>query len=231
MDMTVPTVVPEKIDRELHVSDTGIAALMKREGFKTKPYWDVNGWSIGFGDHAFHGVPLGRDHANPPKVEISEKEAKEMLRARLASHYEPLIKRKLTKPVTQDQFDALVSVAYNSEAAGRRLAGRLDSGETLTEADFRASGTVHGQPVDALQQRRAAEYAQFVSAPSPGRNATPMNALTTATRATSAPVVVAPNVTTISQNGGGGVPMIMPQPIQPRNPDNTIRAIISTNNF
>lgn len=223
VDLTPPSSV-EKAGAQ-HVSESGIAALKQREGVRKTPYWDVNGWAIGYGDHTYKGQPLGADQNTVPPVKLSDAEASEMLRKRLQEHYEPIIRRALGgKGVSQSQFDALVSVAYNSEAAGRNLARRLAAGENLSIGDFQASGTVGGKRNAHLQARRAAEFDQYTS---DSRNAVPIAALAAADRGKPpAPVVVQTNV---SNGGSGGSVPIIPIPMVTENPDASVRGIRSVN--
>ena len=216
---------------QMHVSEEGIAKLKKREGVRREPYWDVNGWAIGFGDHEYNGAPLGTNHAKKPNVKLSKTEADDAIRRRLQTHYEPIVRKNLgAKSVSQNEFDALVSVAYNSEAAGARLARRTSSGEILKKEDFLASGTVHGVRVAELQTRRAAEYAQFVSVPSAGRAAAPMAALSARAESNKGITVVNAPVTQIAQGGGStGMNPLVIQPISVNNPDPMVRAIRSVN--
>jgi GH24 family phage-related lysozyme (muramidase) len=221
---TSPVKVPAT---QMQVSDEGIAKLKKREGIRKEPYWDVTGWAIGFGDHEFRGQTLGTDRSRKPNVKMTDGEADAALRHRVATHYAPLIRRNLgTKQVNQNEFDALVSVAYNSEAAGARLARRSAHGDVLKKEDFTASGTVHGKPVAELQARRGAEFEQFTS---PGRASSPVQALTAANRAAQQSLTVnAPVVTTVASNSGQA-PVVVPVPMTAENPDQTVRALRSAN--
>ena len=214
---------------QMHVSEEGIAKLKTREGVRRDPYWDVTGWAIGYGDHEYQGKPLGNDRSQKPNVRLTETEAEDALRRRLQTHYEPIVRKNLgSKSVPQNEFDALVSVAYNSEAAAARLSRRAASGETLKKEDFLASGTVHGKRVPELQARRAAEYAQFVSG---GRAAAPMAALTARASSGGNTTVVNAPVTQIAQGGGGsaGGANIVLQPMTVSNPDPMVRALRSVN--
>lgn len=218
----------DNISQSMHMSDAGLAKLQQREGFRREPYWDVNGWAIGFGDHTYKGVSLGSDRSKKPNITISDVDAKAMLKAHVAKEYEPVVKRQLKGNVNQQQFDALVSVAYNSPRAASRLASRVSKGESLSEADFTASGTVGGQKDKNLVNRRRAEFAQFVSG---DRAAAPVMALTAA-QDKGAPTVVAPT-TVISRNDGGGNNggIMIPSPMTTEDPNASVRAMRGVNAF
>ena len=62
---------------------------------------------------------------------MSEAEADRTLREMLPEYYIP-IRRSLEVPITQDQFDALVSRAWNEGAAGKTILAAVD----LLNADF-----------------------------------------------------------------------------------------------
>jgi len=216
----------------MHVSNAGLDKIKKREGFRSDRYWDVNGWAIGYGDHEYHGHPLGNDRTKKPAVKITEQEATSMLRGRVMAHYEPIIAKALgTKPVSQEQFDSLVSVAYNSEFGGRKLARRVAKGETLKQSDFLESATVGGKPNALLQQRRKGEYADFVAQPSPRRNAETVQALTDATNTEHG----SGGIAIIPMTGGGQKPAppstntIIPMPMTTQNPDASVQRMRSAN--
>jgi len=223
-----PPAAPQSPERaqpeQMHVSDAGLDKLTKREGFTAEPKWDVNGWSIGFGDHSYNGMPLGSDKNQKPDVKIDREQAKQMLRDRLTSKYEPIVRSQLTKSVSQNQFDSLVSVAYNSEAAGKRLAQRLNRGENLQAKDFLASGTIHGMKDAGLQKRRGSEFAQFTS---PDRDARPMLSATNASN-TGHAGVIAPTVVVAGGKGGQST-VFIPMPLSADNPNPVVRAIRDAN--
>ena len=227
----LPKNTPQAVN-DLHVSQAGLNMIAKREGLPKdgKPYWDVTGWAIGYGDHTYKGMPLGNDPAKRPNITITPKEAEAMLIQRLRTHYEPLVKRNLSKPIPQNQFDALVSVAWNSEAAGAKLAKQVDAGQTLKREDFTRSGTVKGQPFQPLIARREGEFAQFASVPVATRAAAPVWKETQQVVAgqAMAPVIMAANM-------GGERTVVVnktipaPVPIRPRGDNRMVDAIQSMN--
>ena len=95
----------------MKVSEKGIVFIKREEGSRAKPYLcPGEEATIGFGSTYY---PSGRkvtlaDHP------ITEAQADEMMRHILAKDFEPPINAALKGvTVTQGQFDALVSLAYN----------------------------------------------------------------------------------------------------------------------
>ncbi len=141
--------------KNLHVSEDGIKRITTREGIATKAYWDVNGWAIGMGLHTYKGKPVVEGQQETKEDVIKES------RAQIDGRYGDIIRKNLTVPVTQNQFDAMVSVAWNSEAAGKNLAKRVSAGKPITADYLRKSATVKGKENAHLVERRAGEFAQF----------------------------------------------------------------------
>lgn len=93
----------------MKTSDKGLALIKSFEGFSAKPYLCPAGVpTIGYGATYY---PDGRRVTMQDKP-VSEADATDMLRSMLAS-YEAGVSRYVLVPVTQGQFDALVSFAYN----------------------------------------------------------------------------------------------------------------------
>ncbi len=99
---------------ELSLSQKGIDFLKQKEGFKNMPYEDgkrnkngyILGYSIGYG-HYFAASALP-NFKNGITMEVAE----ELLK-RDIKKFENVIKRHVKVPLTQSQFDALVSLVYN----------------------------------------------------------------------------------------------------------------------
>lgn len=90
----------------MRVSTAGLAKIEAREGFRATPYQDGAGvWTIGIGETA--GVT-----ASTPPIDYATAKARflELVRVEYAGPVSKLIGHA---PTTQDQFDAMVSLAYN----------------------------------------------------------------------------------------------------------------------
>ncbi len=216
---------------KLHMSNDGIAKLKSnvREGVRLEPYWDVNGWAIGYGDHEFQGQSLGNDKQHKPAIKITAAEADQQLRAHLP-YYEGVVRGQLKgKSVSQNQFDSLVSVSYNNPKAGQNLARRVAAGEKLTAQDFLVSATVKGQKNAGLEARRSDEFAQFrgpvlASSPSPLRAAAPLATPASIGQSTQVIMAPAPQVNVMPAPVIASR-QIVPIPIAPRTDNPTLAAL------
>jgi lysozyme len=137
------------------LSDAGLALIKQFEGLSLKAYLcPARVWTIGYG--TTRGVKPGQV--------ISEEEAEAMLRADVARFAQGVAER-LQVPVTQGQFDALVSLAYNIGLAafGKSTLLRLlnDSKYALAAAQFPRWNKAKGRVLPGLTKRRAAERAMF----------------------------------------------------------------------
>ncbi len=142
------------------LSSTGFALVRKFEGFRAEATaLPEGGWVVGYGH-----VRVG--DAGAP---LSKNEATELLTLDLAP-VEQLVNAKVTAPIKQSQFDALVSFAFSvGEGAfvQSQVLRRVNSGENVAAAcalDAWRKAEVEGevQIVEALVRRRAAEKALFL---------------------------------------------------------------------
>lgn len=91
-------------------SKKGIEFIASFEGFESKPYRDSAGIpTIGYG---FTYYPNGKKVTMQDKP-ITKAEALEIM-AKVLPNYEKIVNRKVKVPLTQNQFDALVSHTYNT---------------------------------------------------------------------------------------------------------------------
>lgn len=152
------------------ISATGLALIQELEGFQADPkLLPTGGWVVGY-SHV-------RDAAAGEAV--NENEAAELLASDLVS-YETLVNTLVTQPLTQVQFDALVSFAFSIGAAAfgkSQVLRRVNANDYVSAAcamDAWRKSDVGGElvVVDALVRRRAVEKALFlkglasISAPS-----------------------------------------------------------------
>lgn len=94
----------------MRISNKGIALIKRFEGFFSKPYKDPIGIpTIGYG---FTYYLPSRIKVTLQDKPITEQQATEMLKEVLKG-YESDVLRLVKKPLTQNQFDALVSFTYN----------------------------------------------------------------------------------------------------------------------
>jgi lysozyme len=140
----------------LTLSPTGLALIQSFEGLRLRAYRDATGIpTIGYG--STRGVRLG--------MVITPEQATARLREDVADA-EAAVRRLVTVPITQGQFDALVSFTYNLGAGNLAKSTLL---ELLNLADYAGAANqfprwikAGGKNLRGLVRRRAAERALFL---------------------------------------------------------------------
>lgn len=237
-----PPATPQKIKGATDIDARGVAFIQQHEGgFVAHPYEDPKGsghYAIGYGSHTFKGQDVTALYKANPKFTITKAEADADMTKRLRNEFVPVVRKSLKRPVSQDEFNTLVSIAWNRGIGAyqkdKAFLDKVNNGEALpSSGDFtRAHGTkLSGQDLKGIEKRRRDEFVQYSTGFNRNRDATTVAALTAATQPTQAPPMIVAPTTNIQHGGGGAMPPLMPMPIQARNPDDRIRAIISTNNF
>ncbi len=153
---------------DLKLSAAGLNLIKSYEGFSAYAYWDNYQWTIGYGTQCKEGeYPNG----------ITEAQAAQLLLEELAYHerYVHIFLIENRIPVTQKQFDALVSLTYNlgdlwhnSKYGDFELKTILINGAEKSNPDAIRSGfgrfcKAGGQVLPGLVKRRAAEAEMFIS--------------------------------------------------------------------
>jgi lysozyme len=136
------------------MSAEGRRRLIKREGCILKAYKDSVGvWTIGVGHTASAGPPIPI-----PGLTITAAEADEML-TRDLRQYETPIERALKVPVSQNEFDALVSICFNvgPKFGSSTCIKRLNAGDRKGAAE---AIMLWNKPPEIIGRRRT-EYEQF----------------------------------------------------------------------
>lgn len=139
-------------------SDQGVDLIKRFEGCRLQAYRCPAGvWTIGFG-HTGTDVTEGQ--------RITAEEADRLLREDLA-HIERRVRQLVTAPLTQNQFDAIVSFAYN---VGLGALERSTLLKRLNTQDHRAAAAqfglwtkASGRELPGLVRRRRAERDLFLS--------------------------------------------------------------------
>jgi lysozyme len=106
----------------MRISDKGLSFIKRYEGRFLKAYYCPAGvLTIGYGHTNLSGVK--------PKVypgmTITAEQADQILRDTLAAVYEPAVQRNVKVPLTQHQYDALVSFVYNVGEGNFKKSGVL----------------------------------------------------------------------------------------------------------
>jgi lysozyme len=141
----------------LRVSDKGIKIIKQHEGCKLKAYLDGGGvWTIGYG------------HIETAKqgMVITQEEAERLFNKDVQT-FASGVARLIKVPVTQNQFDALVSLAYNIGLNGLSTSTLL---KKLNAKDYKAAAEQflnwkfdNGKFVQGLLNRRHEERKLFLA--------------------------------------------------------------------
>ena len=147
---------PVNPNRALRISNAGLALIKRFEGFCAKVYHCPAGVpTIGYG----HVIKRGETFKP-----LSDAEATELLRAD-AAIAERAVQRLITAPLTQNQFDALVSFTFNlGEGALERSGLRqlINVGQfAKVPSELNRWVFAKGKKLPGLITRRAAEGAMF----------------------------------------------------------------------
>jgi len=96
-------------NKDMHLSTNGLKIIKTFEGLRLTAYRDVAGvWTIGYGSTHYHdGKPV-----RPGDKLASEVQADALFRNTLGP-YEEAVNEHVKVPISQNQFDALVSFCYN----------------------------------------------------------------------------------------------------------------------
>lgn len=149
----------------MKTSPDGIDLIKRFEGCRLTAYADpaTHGepYTIGYGTTSSAGV--GKISKG---MSITQAQAESML-IRSLEAYEQAVMRALTRPPTQHQFDAMVSLAYNigpGAFAGSSVAGRFNKGDVPGAADaFLMWNKAGGRVMQGLVNRRADERRLFLT--------------------------------------------------------------------
>lgn len=142
----------------MNISQAGIELIKKFEGCKLEAYLCPAGIpTIGVG-HTGKDVRLG--------MTITEEEADRLLRSDL-DRFERAVNQYVGQPITQGQFDALVSFAFNLGSEALRnstLLRKLNDGDDVGASDeFGRWTKAGGRVLPGLVARREAEREMFLS--------------------------------------------------------------------
>jgi lysozyme len=142
----------------MNISDEGIALIKRFEGCRYETYLDMGGVpTIGYGSTG-PDVQMG--------MQIDEAEAERLLRKDLETA-EKCVNNCVRVPITQPQFDSLVSFTFNvgCGALGKStLLKHLNDGQDdLAAREFVRWNKVRGKIIAGLTKRREAERDLFLS--------------------------------------------------------------------
>lgn len=142
----------------MKTSQKGLDLIKEYEGLRLNAYLcPAKVWTIGYGHTSAAGAPAVRRG-----MKITKARAEEILRADLAK-YEAGVLAAVSVPITQGQFDALVSFAYNCGVGALRkstLLKRVNAKQfDRVPAEFMKWTRGGGKELPGLVRRRRAECA------------------------------------------------------------------------
>jgi lysozyme len=154
----------------MKLSENGLKLIKTFEGLRLTAYKDVVGvWTIGYGSTRYHDGKRVR----PGDKLASEVQADALFRNTLGQ-YENAVNQFVKAPITQNQFDALVSFTYNEGTGALKKSTLLvklnEKNYTDAAAHFLAWDKITdpktGKKVvcDTLVQRRKEESQLFLTA-------------------------------------------------------------------
>ena len=147
---------------QMAVSPFGVDLICGFEGKRLTAYDDgVGVWTIGFGTTVYpNSIKVKKGDA------CTEAQAKAYM-AHDLKKFESAVNNAVTVPLSQNQFDALVSLAYNigtNAFSGSTLVKKLNSNDFRGAADqFDVWVNAGGKRTQGLVNRRGKEKALFLS--------------------------------------------------------------------
>lgn len=146
----------------LVINEQGLDVIRRSEGLRLDAYYLAGQWLIGYG------------HAGTAKVgmTITEDDANRLLISDVRAA-EEAVRRLVSVRINENEFSALVSLAYNLGPAAfskTLVLRRLNEGDRAGAADafrYLVAASINGERVvlDALKRRRAAERVLFLTPP------------------------------------------------------------------
>ena len=146
---------------EMHVSPSGVDLICNFEGLRLKAYDDgVGVWTIGFGTTKYpNGIRVKKGDT------CTLDQAKAYMQNDLKS-FEQTVNNTVKVPLNQNQFDALVSLAYNigtNAFSKSTLVKKLNANDIRGAADqFDLWVNAGGERMQGLVNRRTVEKALFL---------------------------------------------------------------------
>ena len=147
------------------INKAGIGLIKEFEGFRSEAYLDKLAnpalWTIGYGTTERAGVGI----VPRAGMEITEKQATEYLQ-KTVDKFAGQVLAVLKRPATDNQFAAMVSLAYNigpSAFARSSVLKRFNEGKIQSAADaFLLWNKAGGKVLRGLERRRARERELFL---------------------------------------------------------------------
>lgn len=151
LDQVIGTVTSSGDIADMQTSQNMLDMLKRRERLVLAPYnLGDGGWTIGYGHFAKSRAALP-DSITPAQAET-------MFAQDVADRAEKWVKLYVTVPLTQYQFDALVSIAFNmSPQSFKKFAAEVNAGNGIDAIAQQSVAWVAPQFTNGIQNRRDAE--------------------------------------------------------------------------
>lgn len=140
--------------------------IAARESFSASPYWDVNGYAIGYGNHYYEDGSSVTGDDDP----ISQSRAYQLLQFYTGQNA-AAIAAQLTVPQNSNQLAALTSIRYNCGTITTTLLNLINSGAdpgTVADQIQVTCTTAGGIPNSDLAERRILEAELYTTPPGSG---------------------------------------------------------------
>ena len=151
------------VDERMKISEKGLSMIERFEGCLLKASNKLDGvWTIGYGQTgSYYGKRVRRGMTTTKAL------AHAWLRDHSIKTYEDAVTQAVKVPINQNQFDALVSFAYNvgvGAMAGSTAVRKLNQGDYTGAADVLTMWTrCNGKVLPGLVRRRKEERALFLT--------------------------------------------------------------------
>lgn len=149
------------MNESLEPSAACLALIRESEGFRSHAYWDESGWAVGYGSH---GPDIGQGTV------WTQQQAEAHMQAQVEVNG-AWIKRLVTVPLTQGQYDALQDWTYEFGIGHLRnstMLMKLNSGDYSGAAEELLRWCHEGtEEVPGLLARRQKELAMWLGHQAP----------------------------------------------------------------
>lgn len=140
----------------LRINDAGLNIIEESEGLRLEAYNAGGQWLIGY----------GHSRTATAGMTITEAQAEQLLREDVRA-FEDAVRKMVLVPVNENQFSAMVSLAYNMGSGGFSRSSVLEAinqGDYQTAADnFRNHNKGGGKVIAHLTERREKERTLFLT--------------------------------------------------------------------
>jgi len=147
----------------MELSNKGVKLIQQFEGFCRSPYLDqALVPTIGYGTTHYHHRAVRMSDKS-----ITKSEATYLMRSQIDMTYGKAVNHLVRVPITQNQFDALVSFTYNEGVNALKtstLLKRLNNGKILkADKEFAKWNKANGKVNRGLTNRRKKEAKLFLA--------------------------------------------------------------------